>query len=240
MNYDSNILDNNQFKKYIYYIFAILFNGFFKTDKNLEISENLLQSIVREFNNSNISNYLNDIINCYQKISEKFIDKIKEEKAIEFLDKQAIYEKKNNNNLDIKDKCDKSDFIKIIVSFLKNNLNCLAQKYFIYKFLINTIEQFSEKIENEVNINLNNVLSKNSEISKLFEDIYSKKIDDLNKTVKEFLNSEGYHKSNKDKNISYAIKKEKKDDIINVDEIDSISLGEDRENFYKNDYSKDN
>ena len=240
MNYDSNILDNNQFKKYIYYIFAILFNGYFKTDKNLEISENLLQSIVREFNNSNISNYLNDIINCYQKISEKFIDKIKEEKAIEFLDKQAIYEKKNNNNLDIKDKCDKSDFIKIIVSFLKNNLNCLAQKYFIYKFLINTIEQFSEKIENEVNVNLYNVLSKNSEISKLFEDIYSKKIDDLNKTVKEFLNSEGYHKSNKNKNISYAIKKEKKDDIINVDEIDSISLGEDRENFYKNDYSKDN
>ena len=119
-------------------------------------------------------------------------------------------------------------------------MNCLAQKYFIYKFLINTIEQFSEKIENEVNANLNNVLSKNSEISKLFEDIYSKKIDDLNKTVKEFLNSEGYHKSNKNKNISYAIKKEKKDDKINVDEIDSISLGEDRENFYKNDYSKDN
>ena len=238
-NYDYNVLDNNQFKKYIYYIFAILFNGYFKTDKNIELSENLFQSIILEINNSNISNYLNEIINCYQKISEKFIDKIKEEKAIEFLDKQAIYEKKNNN-LDIKDKCNKSDFIGIIESFLKNNFNCLAQKYFIYKFFINIIEKFSEQIENVVNEDLNNVLSKNSQIFDLFTNIYSKKIDDLNKIVQEFLDKEGYHKSNKDKKISDVIKKEKKDDIINVDEIDSISLGEEKENFYKIDYNKDN
>ena len=239
MKYDNNALDNNKFKKYIYYIFAILFNGYFKIDEKVEISDNLLQSIVREFNDSNISNYLNEIINCYQKISEKFIDKIKEEKAIEFLDKQAIYEKKNNN-LDIKDKCNKSDFIEIIESFLKNNFNSLAQKYFVYKFFIKIIEQFSEKIENEVNENLDNVLSKNSQIFNLFANIYSKKIDDLNKTVQEFLNKEGYHKSNNHKKISYAIKNEKKDDIINVDEIDSINLGEGKENFFKIDYNIDN
>jgi hypothetical protein len=169
----------------------------------------------------------------------KFIDKIKEEKAIQFLDKQALYEKRNNN-LDIRDKCNKSDFIKIIESFLKNNFHCLAQKYFIYKFFINIIEQFSEKIENEVNENLINVLKNNSQVFDLFKNIYSKKIDDLNKTVQEFLNKEGYHKSNKDNKKSCVIKKEKKDDIIKVDEIDSISLGEEKENFYMNDYSHDN
>ena len=238
-NYDKNILDNNQFKKYIYYIFAILFNGYFKIDKESEFSEKLYQSIIQEFNNSNISNYLNEIINCYQKISEKFIDKIKEEKAIQFLDKQALYEKRNNN-LDIRDKCNKFDFIKIIESFLKNNFHCLAQKFFIYKFFINIIEQFSEIIENEVNENLINVLNNNSQIFELFKNIYSKKIDDLNKTVQEFLKEEGYHKSNKDIEKSCVVKKEKKDDIINVNEIDSISLGEEKENFYMNDYSHDN
>ena len=223
-NFDKLILDNGQFKKFLYDLFAILFNGYFKKENKLEISENLYQKIYREFNNNNnISDYINEIINCYNKISSKFIDNIKEEKSIIFLDKQAIFEK-INNNLEIKDKCNKYDFIKIIESFLKNNYNYLAQKYFIYQGFIPIIERFSEKIQNEVHENLINILLSNSQILQLFKNVYSQKIEDLNKIVQEYLSKEGYHSPNNDDKECNVIKKEKKDDMINVDEIETLNI----------------
>ena len=230
-NFDKNFLDNIQFKKYIYYLFAILFNGYLKMNEKSKVSDNLFQAIIVEFHNSNISNYLNKMIKCYNEISEKFIDKMKEEKAIHFLDKQALFEK-IKSNLEIKDKCNKSDFINMIESFLKNNFSYLAQKYFIYKFLLNIIERFSELIENEVNENLFNILSNNSQIYGLFKNIYSKKFEDLNEIIQEFLKNESYHKPKNDNKKSYVIKKEKEGFEVNVDEIDSLNLGEDEPNLF--------
>ena len=206
-NFDKFILDNENFKKFLYDLFAILFNGYFKIENKKEISQNLYQTIFREFNNNNISDYINEIINCYNKISAIFIDKIKEEKSITFLDKQAIFEK-INNNLEIKDKCDKYDFIKIIESFLKNNYNYLAQKYFIYQGFIPIIERFSEKILNEVNENLIKILLSNSQILQLFKNVYSQKIEDLNKIVQEYLRKDGYHTANNNDRECNVIKKE--------------------------------
>ena len=218
-NYDKMILENIEFKKNIYYLFTILFNGYLNKENELNNSEHLFATISKELNNSNISKYIDEIINCYNNISEKFIDKIKEEKAIYFLDKQAINEIKNNN-LEIKDKCIKYDFIKIIESFLKNNFYSISQKYFIYYSFIPIIERFIEKIENEVNENLINILSNNSQIFKLFTEIYTQKIGDLNKIIQEYLNKDGYHKS------PNVIKIKKNNNEVNVNEIDEIYFGD--------------
>ena len=230
-NFDKFILDNENFKKFLYDLFAILFNGYFKIENKKEISQNLYQTIFREFNNNNISDYINEIINCYNKISAIFIDKIKEEKSITFLDKQAIFEK-INNNLEIKDKCDKYDFIKIIESFLKNNYNYLAQKYFIYQGFIPIIERFSEKILNEVNENLIKILLSNSQILQLFKNVYSQKIEDLNKIVQEYLRKDGYHTANNNDRECNVIKKEKNENMINGDEIETLNINNDNNNGF--------
>ena len=231
-NFDKEILGKNQFKKYIFYLFTILFNGYFKKENESKISEQLYEVIMREFNNSNISEYINEIIDCYDKISSQFIDKIKEEKAIEFLDKQAIHEK-NNSNLEIQNKCNKNDFIKIIESFLKNNFSFFAQKYFIYQYFIPIIEAFSEKIENEVNVNLFSIILNNPQIKQKLKNIYTKKVEDLSVIIKEFLEKEGYHKINNNvEKKCNIIRKENKLDAVNVDEIESLKLEKGIENLY--------
>ena len=231
-NFDKVILKNNQFKEYLYYLFAILFNGHLKKENEPEVIKHLLETIAREFKTSNISKYINEIIQCYNDIAKKFIDTIKYEKAIQFLDKQAIYEKKNNN-LEIKDKCNINDFMEIIESFLKNNFYNLAQKFFIYHTFINIIERFSEKIENEINQNLISILLNNSRIFYMFTNIYKKKIEDLNRIIIDFLNKENYHKSNNNDNGII-----RKDDIINLDRIDELNLiDKGEETLYNNDDS---
>ena len=126
--------------------------------------------------------------------------------------------------MEIKDKCNKYDFIKIIESFLKNNYNYLAQKYFIYQWFILIIERFSEKIQNEVNENLKKILLSNSQILQLFKTVYSQKIEDLNKIVQEYLRKDGYHRTNNDETECNVIKKEKNENMINVDEIETLNI----------------
>ena len=122
---------------------------------------------------------------------------------------------------------------KIIKSFLRNNFYYLSQKYFVYYYFIHIIEIFSEKIENEVNENLINVLLNNTQTTQFFKNIYTKKIEDLNKIIQEFLAKEGYHKSNnnygKKDNVTY---KNKKNDEVNVNEIEPLIIGEGEENIY--------
>ena len=98
--------------------------------------------------------------------------------------------------------------------------------------MLNIIERFSELIENEVNENLFNILSNNSQIYGLFKNIYSKKFEDLNEIIQEFLKNESYHKPKNDNKKSYVIKKEKEGFEVNVDEIDSLNLGEDEPNLF--------
>ena len=158
-----------------------------------------------------------------------------EEKALQFLDKQAAHEK-NNSNLEVKDKCNKSDFMEIIESFLKNNFCYLAERYFVYHIFIHIIENFSEKIEKEVNENLKIILSNNSLVLQFFKNIYTRKVEDLNEIIEEFLKKEGYHKLNnnsiKKSNIEHI---EKKNDMINLDEIDKLTIGEGIDNLFNKD-----
>ena len=135
-NYNQTLLENDIFKKYIYDLFSIIFSGYLKIENIPQNSKrNLSESINREFDSTPFPKYINEYINCYKEISRNFIDQMKEEKALKFLDEQAKIEKKNNN-LEIKDKCDKSNFIHIIhfwkiifIMWLKNIL-------FIIYFLI--------------------------------------------------------------------------------------------------------
>ena len=234
-NFDQTVIENKKFKNFLYYLFAILFNGYLTTEKEAKISENLYNTIFKEFNNDNISEYIEEIIKCYNEISAIFINKIMEEKALQFLDKQAAHEK-NNSNLEIKDKCNKSDFMEIIESFLKNNFCYLAERYFVYHIFIHIIENFSEKIEKEVNENLKIILSNNSLVLQFFKNIYTRKVEDLNEIIEEFLKKEGYHKLNnnsiKKSNIEHI---EKKNDMINFDEIDKLTIGEGIDNLFNKD-----
>ena len=153
--YDKVLLNQEDFKKYIFKLFSFIFIGYLKMEIGANNNiQNLSKKSFDNFFESNLSNYIVAFFEYYQNITTSIIDTIKEEKAIEFLNEQVKNEKIFNTNIEIKDKHTKKEFIDIIKVFLEYNFYYSAQKVFIYKLLVDCVEQFSEKVENKVNLEI--------------------------------------------------------------------------------------
>ena len=121
---------------------------------------------------------------------KKIIDTVKEEKAIDYLNAQAIIEKSNQMNINYINKCNKAEFIEIITDVLQNNFYYTAQKYYIYKFL-NMYYDFSQIVENQFNNMAKNIIPENK-YNHIYELIYKEKIENLKERIDEFCEREGW------------------------------------------------
>ena len=192
--FDKVLLNQEEFKNYIFKLFKIIFIGYLKL--NLGLNNNIKNFTEKSYNNffeSNLSKYIVDFFQYYQIISTEIINTTKEEKAIEFLNEQVKNEKKCNKNIEANDKCTKNGFIDIIKNFLEYNFYYTAQKIFIYRVLVDCMEKFSEKVEIKVNSEIEHILNTHQDIHHWFEDIYKKKIENLEETINKFYKKNGYN-----------------------------------------------
>ena len=148
------------------------------------------QDFEKEFLEPSLSKYLYDFINYYKNETQKIIDTVKEEKAIDYLNAQAIIEKSNQMNINYINKCNKAEFIEIITDVLQNNFSYFSQKYYVYQFL-NEYNDYSQIVENQFNNMSKNIILE-PKYEHFFESIYQEKINNLKERISEFCEHEGW------------------------------------------------
>ena len=210
-SYNKVILDTNMYHKYIHDLCETIIEGYIKKGEN--------PNYLAEFNNSLLTNYINEYIDFYKKETQKIIDSIKEKKAIKYLNIQVIIEKTKGTNLNIKNKCNKNEFIQIIQINLQNIFYYIAQKFFIYQLIFEFCNYFSEMMSENLNKTISGILN-SPEASYLFEDVYQQKIEDLRKITKLFYAKE---KENNSKNLKEKIELYDQEENNNVKRADCIN-----------------
>ena len=202
-----DLFKENIFMNYITDLMKIIFVGYLKNKENEE--RDLKTESIDDLKNSNsIFNPINKYIEFYKNNAKNFINPIKSEKAIYYLDEQAkneIFQFKENMNLENKNK--KDGFIEIIETFLNNNFYFISQKYIIYHFITDVSESLSEKVEESFNKIVKDFLSK-SEADDLSKDLYIRKMDDLIKIINNYLKNGFLETKDKSKNNETKINKE--------------------------------
>ena len=151
---------------------------------------------------TNIKEYfLSNFIQLYKNTSSVIVNQITNKKAIEFLDEQVRKEKKEfKGNINNKNKSDYNDFINIIETFLNDNLYYLSQKYVIYRLIVDTFEQISEKVQTLVNELINNLIDE-KRYDDLLIKIYFQKCEDLKGRIDNFLNMNNIYETDETTNI---------------------------------------
>ena len=86
---------------------------------------------------------------------------------------QIIEEKKSGESIDVDNKNNQKDFIKIIKDFLNSNFYYISQIYLVYKFLSEIKEPFSEQLKKKMNEIIEENLQKNTS-KKLIENTFDK------------------------------------------------------------------
>ena len=184
-NFTSNFRQaKNEKEELIYYtcdLIEILFIEYMK-DTGINKNESIM---MKELNDENknilkesieFNKFTEDFICFYKnKVKEK-INPILEKKAIEYLDLQVKVELEENKSINEMNKCDKKIFIENITTFLNNYFYYIAQKYYIYHFISDSFEFFSEEIERQINNIMNSFFSSDT-AKDLFKNNYMKKFE---------------------------------------------------------------
>ena len=184
VNKFTKVLNKENLFNYIYSLFGNLLMEYLSVDNlSKENEKNLsFQNSLKDI--TNIKAYLGKFINHYQIKTKEFVDKIKDKKALEFIDKQVYFEKKKTQTINKINKCNIDDFVKIIEDFLNDNFYYISQKYIIYRIITEPCEEICDNIEFNANNLVNNLLHKKS--SDFLQKIYTKKFEDFEKWVNSF------------------------------------------------------
>ena len=184
VNKFTKVLNKENLFNYIYSLFGNLLMEYLSVDNlSKENEKNLsFQNSLKDI--TNIKAYLGKFINHYQIKTKELVDKIKDQKALEFIDKQVYFEKKKTQTINKINKCNIDDFVKIIEDFLNDNFHYISQKYIIYRIITEPCEEICDNIEFNANNLVNNLLHKKS--SDFLQKIYTKKFEDFEKRVNSF------------------------------------------------------
>ena len=178
INKFSGVLNEEQLLNYIYGLFESLFIDYLKINEVFD-EKKIDGTIKNSLKHLIDKKFIENFINLYKNETKQLIDSIKNKKALDFIDKQVFFEKKNKVSINKVNKCDFNDFIKIIEDFLGDNFYYVFQKYIIYRIITEACEEISNKIEiNENNLINNLVYNKSFDY---LEKIFNKKF--VNKIV---------------------------------------------------------
>ena len=109
----------------------------------------------------------------HQKVNSMISNELKS-LAYDLLDIQSIKEQQAGKSTLIQNKRNGKEFIISIQDFLNNNFNCLAQKYYIAKFMEKTSDSLTKTFEEILN-NITSDLLKQNDIKKLIDECFLKK-----------------------------------------------------------------
>ena len=184
INNFKTVLNEEQLYNYIYNLFEKLFLEFLKINNIFEHGE-LNQGIKNSLKNViKMKEFIGNFINHYKRKTKELVDSIKDEKALEFIDKQIYYEKYKQKSINVKDKCNLDDFTKIIENYLNDNFYYASQKYIIYRIITDASEEILMNIEKNVSKFVDNLINRNSQ--DLLKKIYMKKFEDYENFVNSF------------------------------------------------------
>ena len=187
--YFNKVLTDDELIKYVFDLFESIFNEFIESYNKKDIK--LTQENKDFINITNIPEFLVEYNKHYKDNTEIMINSVIEEKAIEFLDEQIKKEKKEYKKcLNFVNKSNKSDFMKIIRTFLMDNYYYISQKYFIYRVITDVLEDIVETIEISINRIIRNWLNQRNP-QDILENVYLKKFEDFEKEINKS------HKNNK-------------------------------------------
>ena len=181
----TRVLDNDDFYKFIYYLFENIFLEFINSDeldkfKELSVvNKDLLKGI------TDFSNFYSNYIRHYVTKTKEIIDPILEAYAVKYLNEQVKKEKiEFKKSINSKNKCNKKDFKDRIAEFLNYNFYYLSQKYIIYRVITDVNEDISETIESYINNIVKELL--NQKEPDYLETIYYQKFKDLEQNINQY------------------------------------------------------
>ena len=122
-------------------------------------------------------------VEYYKKYVKEKICSIREEKALSFLDAQAILEKINQNSILNNLKKDNEEFKTIINDFLNNIFFYISQKFIIYYSIIYKIIPFTQEI-NKLSNEVISEIVEFREITSVYNDLCKQKIKDFENAFK--------------------------------------------------------
>ena len=162
------VLSENDFEQFINDLVLKMISGF---SLEKQISPNI-KSLIENVRN-NMKQNINLYIQFYSKTAQKFINKVKENKSLEYLDKQERIESANNSSINPNYKRTRYGFKDTISKFLKDNFYYITQRYFIYRFIKDFLEELSNRLGAIISSKMSNYL-KSNEMNKYYENIYLK------------------------------------------------------------------
>ena len=219
INEFKSVLNDEALSRYVFNIFENIFVKYMEFDQkqNIELepqNKDLLKDV------TTFSKIIQRYSQDYKKDTIKIIEPIINDKAIEYLNMQVKKEKfQFKKCLEHKHISNKEDFIEIINRFLTDNFYYISQKYIIYKVIIDAIEKIEEYTENKIDEIIKNHLREEN----FFQDIFSKKYEDLEQKINSFKKNGKIYESQKNKieNIN-TINEENE---INIDDEDAPPIG---------------
>ena len=184
INNFKNVLNEEQLFNYIYNLFLNIILEYLAID-DLNQKREIIKNIKNSLKDiANIPDYLKNFINYYKMKTKELVDNIKDKMALDFIDKQVYFEKKKAMSIDKLNKCNISDFIKIIEDFLNDNFYYISQKYLIHRIITEPCTEICTSIEMNVNKLVNNLLNKNP--CDFLQKIYLKKFENYENTINTF------------------------------------------------------
>ena len=183
INNYNHVLTDIEFEQYIYDLFEKFVMG-------LTFREEISQKTKLLFQGNQLKNFIQKYTSFYRKLSQDYLSNIIETKAFKFLDMQVEIEKEKNTSIIPKYKRNKEEFEELILAFYNNNFSYIAQKYFIYRIIKDTLEPLCKNIGQILIKKLNNFLSSNR-IMEFYRNIYLKVFSDFEKEINKFRDNNG-------------------------------------------------
>ena len=153
--------------------------------ENNEMMREINEESIKIFKESpDILNFLENFIIFYEKKTKEKIEPILELKAIDFLDLQVNIELEQNKSIIEENKNDKNNFIEKIQNFLNNYFFYISQKYYIYRFILDSFTPFTNEIENQISQIINSFFSLDT-TNDLFKENYIKKFENFENKINE-------------------------------------------------------
>ena len=183
LNNFNSVLDEKNFEKYFFSFIENLITAFSDQKEISPLTKKIIQN-----GKTQIQNQIKSYITIYSQLAKKYINKVIDEKSLEFLDIQAKIEAFRNNSIKPKNKRNKEGFQKLISQFLDDNFYYVAQKYFIYLFIRDSFEKLSENLSSSISNKLDSILQ-SKEILSDYKNIYLKIFQDYEKEIDRYRDS---------------------------------------------------
>ena len=178
MNNYTSIKSEYDFKLYVCGLITKIIQTFGNKNQLNSQSGDLIQSI---------KSYIDSCITFYKKIARNYyLGEFLDKKSFEFLQLQVNVEQEKNGSIKQENKKNRKGFKELIFRFLNDNFYYIAQKYLIYKYIIDIIEDLAEKLE-KITIKKIDDIIEGDKLNDCYRNIYLNVFSELEKKISQYI-----------------------------------------------------